>query len=429
MSLIKDIPELIEADVISQATADKIQNYYRNKGGQSTNQLFIVFGILGAILIGLGIILIISQNWNNLSRTSKTLFAFLPLLIGQFICGFILIKKQDSITWRESGTAFLFFAVGAVISLVSQIYNISGDFGSYLLIWMLLCLPLIYLMRSSITSLLYLVGITIYAIETGYSSYTSAESYVYWILLLAALPHYYLLYKKEPKSNFMIFHNWIIPLSLVITLGTIANKTDELMYIAYFSLFGLFYLVGDLDFFTQQRQKNNGSKILGTLGTIVLLLILSSDWFWKGLREKYFLFSEVTTTPEFIVAAILSLLAGTLFYLQQKNKTIKDIELISSVFILFILIFIIGLYSPLATILINILVFAIGLVTIRDGAKQDNLGILNFGLLIITALVIFRFFDTDLSFVIRGILFVSIGVGFFITNYWMLKKRKTNEQQ
>ena len=429
MSLIKDIPELIEADVISQATADKIQEYYRNKEGQSTNRLFIIFGILGAILIGLGIILIISQNWNNLSRTSKTLFAFLPLLIGQFICGFILIKKQDSITWRESGSAFLFFAVGAVISLVSQIYNISGNFGSYLLTWMLLCLPLIYLMRSSITSLLYLVGITIYAIETGYSSYNSAESYFYWILLLAALPHYYLLYKKEPKSNFMIFHNWIIPLSLVITLGTIANKADELMYIAYFSLFGLFYLIGDLDFFSEQRQKNNGSKILGALGTIVLLLILSSDWFWKGLREKDFLFSEVTTTPEFFVAAIITILAGSLFYTQIKNKTLKDINLITPVFILFILIFIIGLYSPLATILINILVFAIGLVTIRNGAKQDSLGILNFGLLIITALVIFRFFDTDLSFVIRGILFVSIGVGFFITNYWMLKKRKTNEQQ
>ncbi len=429
MRLIKDIPELVEADVISQATADKIQDYYRNKGGQSTNRLFIVFGILGAILIGLGIILIISQNWNELSRTAKTLFAFLPLLIGQFICGFVLIKKQDSIVWRESGTAFLFFAVGAVISLVGQIYNISGDFESYLLTWMLLCLPLIYVMNSSITSIFYIVGITIYAIETGYSSYTSFESYSYWILLLAALPHYYLLYRKKPKSNFMVFHNWIIPLSLVITLGTITNKTGELTYIAYFSLFGLFYSLGNLNFFSEQKPINSGSKILGTLGTIVLLLVLSPDWFWKDLRKKEFLFSEVITTPEFIVAAILSLLAGTLFYLQQKNKTIKDINLISSVFILFILIFIIGLYSPLAAILINILVFAIGLLTIRDGAKQDNLGLLNFGLLIITALVIFRFFDTDLSFVIRGILFVSIGVGFFITNYWMLKKRKTNEQQ
>ncbi|MEM6542707.1 MAG: DUF2157 domain-containing protein, partial [Bacteroidota bacterium] len=61
------------------------------------------------------------------------------------------------------------------------------------------------------------------------------------------------------------------------------------------------------------------------------------------------------------------------------------------------------------------------------GAKQDHLGILNYGLLILTALVVCRFFDTDLSFVVRGIMFVSVGAGFFVANYLMLKKRKANE--
>ena len=185
--MIKDIPELVKADIISQETADKIRDFYRNKGGPSTNRLFIVFGILGAILIGLGIILIIAHNWDELSRTTKTLFAFLPLLIGQTLCGFVLIKKQDSVAWRESGTAFLFFAVGASISLVSQIYNIPGNLSSFLLTWMLLCLPLIYVMKSSIASLLYLIGITYYAGETGYWSSLSSESYFYWILLLTKI--------------------------------------------------------------------------------------------------------------------------------------------------------------------------------------------------------------------------------------------------
>jgi len=83
--------------------------------------------------------------------------------------------------------------------------------------------------------------------------------------------------------------------------------------------------------------------------------------------------------------------------------------------------------SSFVVVLINLFVFVIGMLTIKDGAKQDHLGILNSGLLIITALVICRFFDSDLSFVIRGILFISVGAGFFATNYWLLKKRKTNE--
>jgi uncharacterized membrane protein len=141
--MLKDIPELLKAGVITKETADSIQDYYQTKSGSSANRLFIVFGILGAILVGLGIILIIAHNWDELSRTTKTLFAFLPLLIGQVLCGFALIKKQNSIAWRESGTAFLFFSVGASISLVSQIYNIPGDLSSFLLTWMLLCFPLI----------------------------------------------------------------------------------------------------------------------------------------------------------------------------------------------------------------------------------------------------------------------------------------------
>jgi uncharacterized membrane protein len=425
--MLKDIPELLKAGVISKETAERIQDYYQTKSGSSANRLFIVFGIFGAILVGLGIILIIAHNWDELSRASKTLFAFLPILIGQVLCGFALIKKQNSIVWRESGAAFLFFSVGASISLVSQIYNIPGNLSSFLLTWMLLCFPLIYVMKSSIASILYLIGITYYAGETSYWSYPSSESYLYWGLLLLALPHYYLLYKRSPKSNFMIFHSWLIPLSIVFALGTIAKTTEELMFIAYFSLFGLLYLIGDVDFYSKQKSRNNGYRVLGSLGTIVLLMTLSFDWFWKDLRNKEFQFNEIIAEPEFLASAFISLLAIGLLYLNQKIKSLNQLKLLESTFILFIITFIIGLYSPLAVLLVNIYVFVIGILTIRDGAKQEHLGILNYGLLIITTLVICRFFDTNLSFILRGVLFVLVGAGFFVANYLMLKKRKANE--
>jgi hypothetical protein len=69
---------------------------------------------------------------------------------------------------------------------------------------------------------------------------------------------------------------------------------------------------------------------------------------------------------------------------------------------------------------------ALGVLYIRKGIRQDHLGILNYGLLIITALIICRFFDTKWSFILRGILFVMVGIGFFIANYQMLQKRKDN---
>ena len=225
----------------------------------------------------------------------------------------------------------------------------------------------------------------------------------------------------------MIFHNWLVPLSVIITLGTVAKNTGELMYIAYFSLFGLFYLIGSSTFFKQQRIRNNGYKILGSLGTIVLLLILSFDWFWYDLRNTKFHFNELITSPEFFASLIITLAGLGIFYFHQKNNSAKEIGPIALVSLLFIITFIIGLSSLISVVLINLFVFTIGILTILDGAKSEHLGILNYGLLIIVALAICRFFDTDLSFVIRGLLFVSVGVGFFVTNYWMIKKRKTNE--
>ena len=47
-------------------------------------------------------------------------------------------------------------------------------------------------------------------------------------------------------------------------------------------------------------------KILGSLGTVILLLILSFDWFWNDLQRKELQFSELLVTPEFIVTFLLA---------------------------------------------------------------------------------------------------------------------------
>lgn len=426
MTMLKDLTELLNAGVITSETADKIEAYYRDKKESSTNWLFIVFGILGATLIGLGVILIIAHNWDELSRLTKTIIAFLPLLIGQIICGYVLVKKMDSVAWREGSSTFLFFAIGACISLVSQIYNMPGNLSSFLFIWMLLSLPLIYVMRSSVVSLLYLMGITYYACETCYWTYPTSESHAYWILLILALPHYYLLYKHKPRSNFMFFHNWIVPLSVLICLGIVVKSHEHLIFIAYFSLLGLLYLIGHMSLFSNQNLRKNAYKVLGSLGTVILMLVLSFDWFWKELRREDLVLNEVIAAPELWAAIILTAFASCLLYLHQRDKRLEEIKPLGIIFILFIITFVIGLFSAISVVLINLFVFILGILTIRDGANQNHLGILNYGLLMITALVLCRFFDTDLSFVLRGILFVSIGVGFFATNYWMLQKRKNN---
>lgn len=424
MSIQKDLPELIKAGILTQETANKITLYYEDKKKQSPNRIFIVFGILGALLVGMGIILILAHNWDELSIPTKTFFAFLPLLAGQAFGLLTILKKPDSLAWREGTGTFLFFAVASSISLVSQIYNIEGSLSSFLLSWVLLCLPLVYVLRSSLVSLFYIITITAYAFTSYEPGIGGYEKYFYWLLLAAVFPFYYNLLKKQAESNFTVFHNWAYSISVMYGLGALAGQMEELMYIAYFSLFGLFYMIGSFDLFAKQKLRNNAYKIIGSLGTVVLSLTLSFKWAWDHLWNKEYFIGELVVTPEFWAALILSIAAAILLYQQYKNRTYQEIQPLSVMFVLFIFAFIIGLYSAFAIALMNIYVLAIGVLTIRKGAKENHLGVLNFGLLILMTLITGRFFATDLSFVLRGVVFIVLGASFFTANYWMIKKRK-----
>ena len=95
-------------------------------------------------------------------------------------------------------------------------------------------------------------------------------------------------------------------------------------------------------------------------------------------------------------------------------------------FIAAIGVFFLGYATEYTAYLVNLLILAIGVLTIRKGAKKNHLGMLNYGLLMISILIICRFFDTNIYFIVKGVLFVLLGISFFITNYLIIKKRNKN---
>jgi len=416
-----DITELVEKQVISNEVATNIENYYNSKKVDTPNRLFTVFAVLGSTLVGLGIILILAHNWDNFSRPIKTIFAFTPLIIGQFFVGYSILKKKNT-TWKEASGVFLFFAVGASISLVSQIYNIPGNFSSYMLTWILLCAPLIYLLKSNALAILHIVFATNYACFFGYFDGNDTP-WLYLLLLAILIPHYYQLLKEKKTHNITSIFNWLLPLSIIIVLGAFANNGGEFGFLMYVILFGLLYNIGKLPFFDNQKLRRNGYLVLGSLGTIYMLMLTSFEWLWKDILRHNIEFNS----QEFYVSLVLFLVTlGVLIYSYSK-KWAQSFNLFQYVFILFTAIFFIGISGSIfPMVLINLIILILGIIAIKIGADKFHFGILNYGLLIITTLIVCRFFDTNMSFVIRGLLFVSVGVGFFLTNYMMLKKQKSN---
>ena len=414
---------MVRAGVIDENVAGRINSYFAQGERTGPQRVYLVFGILGALLVGLGLMLIIAHNWDDLPRLLKTFFAFLPLLVGQGAVVYSLVRKKNDLAWREGSAAFLVCAVGACLSLVSQIYHLKGDLSEFMLTWVLLIIPLVYVLRSSMASLMYLMGITFYGADVGYWN-SAAENYLYWVLLLLAVPHYYGLISRRPTSNFTTFHNWAVPLSIIAILGTLAAGHAFLMFVAYMGLFGVLYLVGQLAHFDGGPLRNNGYRVLGSVGMVLILLFASFSWFWEEAADEGLQWNGMSDQPEVLALLLIGILWATLLFLVRRPGEGMRHNPVNWVFPLFVFIYALGVGAQdLATVLINSLVLFMGVFTIFRGTGQDHLGILNYGLLIVTALIFCRFFDTDLSFIFRGLLLVGVGVGFFLFNTWFLRRR------
>ncbi|MFL9844131.1 DUF2157 domain-containing protein [Flavobacterium rhizosphaerae] len=407
----KEIDELLEHNIISSETARAITTYYEQKKRPTEGWLLAVFGIVGAALAGLGIILLFAHNWDNFTKTTRTLLAFLPLVIAQALAVYTYIKNKSR-GWQETAATLLLFAVGACIALISQIYNIPGDIHTYTATLILLCLPLVYIFRS------YALWILLLLCSTSYGGATTAGEhppYLYFVFITLLLPFYFRMLKNNAQGNTAIVSGWLIPLSVVSCLYAF-SPADSFLILIYMAMGCVFYTITLTPYFSQRRRAATGYRFFGIATQLPVLFIgtFNTSWQITALDARF-------ENLWFVLAVVLSALI-LCFAVAVKKQTIT---LYAATAVLYPAIFALALASEvIAMVLCNILLLVIGIATVYKGIKTYNFGKLNFGLIVIALLTLCRFFDTDISFELRGILFLIVGLGFFAANYILIKKKQ-----
>jgi uncharacterized membrane protein len=417
MRIVNELPELVENEVISADTAKAIEQYYATRKVQGNSQM-VIFGALGAILVGLGIILIFAHNWDDFSRVTRTILAIAPLVVFQILTGYSILKNKSRV-WKEASGTLLFFSIGAAIALVGQIYNIPGSQGNFLLTWTLLGLPLLYLLSADTIAVLYLVFSTYYAVAIGY--FNPHSPWMYLALIAAFVPYYRKKLRNQGAELYSAsVFNWMVPLSLTIALGAFISGADEFGFVIYIAFLCLMYNISRLPFFKAQLHGWNGYLHLGRIGIALLLLSTSFRWFWKSRLNA--------PLPEMHFVLIwLAFFIGALYVAYVTAKGKYRFDWYQAVIVIFPVIYLMGTYNDLIpAVLNNLLVLCMGVAAIKEGADRMDFSILNFGLLIISGLIISRFFDTNMSFAVRGLLFIAVGAGFFLANYLVIKKKRIN---
>ena len=426
--LYEELPDLVGRGVVPGEVAEKLRQHYGDvEGGGGKRWAIILFSILGAALIGAGIILLLAHNWDDLSRPVRMVLSLMPMLAAQGLAAYVLLKQRASTAWREGVGMFWALAIGASIALVGQTYHLYGDFGAFMLSWTLAGLPVVYLLNSSVAAILFWVGATTWA---GDVCGTRGMEIWFWPLAALAVPHLVLAAWRNRYHVRVGLLSWVLAICGAIGIGfTLAHRSGHDWIPVYTGYFALLYMLGSLWFNEGRTFWQRPLQTLGALGVIVLAIVLTFedpwDHYWRCATWLALLNGPATGWVQVGILVLWPLAAIGLWAYSWVRR-----EPITLLFGALPVLGIIG--SMLASakagvvilILMNLYVFALGVALIVLGVRDRRLGVVNLGMLITAALVIARFFDADLSFILRGLAFIAVGVGFLVTNVVLIRRTK-----
>lgn len=425
--LYEQLPKLAEQGILSEEQSEKIKVYFDSvETRPAYNWAFITIAVIGALLIGGGIILIFAYNWDDLSRFWRTVLSFLPLLMGLAIYGYVLFRKRQSVAWVEGSSAFLMLMLASSIALVSQTYHILGTTEQFLLTWLLPGVLLLYLMPSTLCAIIYYIGIASWAVETR-----GSESVWYWALLAAGLPHLLWALRRTSEPVRYRLLGWALVATIPFAwFATIEDSLELYSVLGSAMVVGVWYLFEK--FAAPDRHVNPIFQPFRTFAIVSIyigLMILTYvdnyypiDWKQLWLGKNYAPWAAIVN---FIVW--IGVLAGYIFMLVRRATSLPLHGYFAALFPVFLLVLMVlspqtGDWTPrLAS---NVYLLAWGIAYLYSGIQYSRMGLVNLGMLIILVLIAFRFFDTEWSYLSKGIAFVLLGSAFLGVNLYLSKKLK-----
>ncbi len=425
----KELPSLVEQGILTEQAADGMRGYYGEREEQVGRRWAIVlFSIIGAVLIGGGVILLLAHNWDSLSRAARAALSFAPMVAGQIAAAWVLSRKQAGTGAREGAAAFLSLAVGACIALISQTYHLSDDFGAFVLTWMLLVVPLVYVMDALVPALIYLVGITSWVtnqqIEGGHTVW-------FWVLAAALLPFGRGAVMENRYGVRTVILLWFTALCLCIATGVSLERIlPGLWIVVYAGLLSFFFLAGGYWFDESTTFWKRPLLVVGAVGTAILSLMLSNEWPWHEIGWCYYRcgsqYQGLAAIPDYFLAVLLPVASISLLVTAvrrgQTGRMLFGAFPIVAVFG-YVVVSIWDL-ELMAGALFSLYLLALSMETLVRGFRERRTAYVNYGMLMFSALIVNRFFSSEFSIVGRGIVFILLGIGFFATNIFLARRKE-----
>jgi len=115
-----------------------------------------VVAILGALLLGFGVLAFVAANWEGMPRALRLVVCIATL--GASYLAAAALARRSLPRLADAALVLAGLVFGAAIALVGQTYHLAGEFGDALLLWAAGCLAAALLTRSPAVTVLALAG-------------------------------------------------------------------------------------------------------------------------------------------------------------------------------------------------------------------------------------------------------------------------------
>jgi len=382
------------------------------------NRLIVILASLGAALIGGGIILLFAYNWTHFGRPLRAALSFTPLLLAQALTLFTVLRKPDSRAWREGSAVALTASVAACIALIGQTYNIQGDLGGFLLTWMILTFPLVFILRSPITCFALLAQ---HAWWTGYARFQNDQLPMAWAIFLFILGAIIWLQKTEKKERIGL--NLITGFAATYLLLMATDLTVWNGWLLILVPWLVLLVLAPVTF-----PKIQSFTVISVLAKVLLLILVFSATYSDFWNTRTGVPKAWSFRWEWVVSGILFLACALLLVRHWAQASARERLWMMLPYLTFAC-WLGGLYElalPVA-VGVNLALAAYALVVLLPACRHgDDQGI-RLGGTLLTILLLLRFFDLDFSLLTRGIAFIVIGTAFLVIIYRIHLTRKKEE--
>ena len=422
-----ELPGLQRAGVLDATAAERLRTHYEAASPAARrNWAALVISVIGALLLGGGVILLIAHNWEALPKAVRLAVAVGPLLVAQVLAWPALgAKARTRPGYAEAVGGIWALVLGAAIAIVSQIYHLGGDTETFLLVWAMGVLPIVYLLDSTLAAWVALGLITGWA---GVAT-ESGRAVGYWLWLLPLAPWLGQAWRRVGTSMRAAWAIWGLAASLLVGLGCSLDRSLPGLWIVAYS--GLLATLIGCDTRRDPAAVSWARRplaVAGGLGLIVLAMLFTFAWPWREIGWYHYRWERAEGIWPWLDAAIAVgwAAAGLAFALKSAQRG----AWLRAAYLTFPLLATVayGLSSVLgdhmvAAVLFNGWLFVVGLATALAGARSARLTLLNGGLLAAGGVVVARFFDSDMDLLARGIAFVLLGAGLLGSNLYVMRRK------